>query len=320
MEFGFSIPTRGPLSETGNLLALAKRGEELGFAHVAIPDHIIIPRQIDSPYPYNKERKMVGAADGDCLEQLIVMAYLAAATSRIRLLTSVMVVPHRNPVFTAKALATIDVLSQGRVTVGCGAGWMEEEFKAIGVPPFAERGKVTDEYLQVFKTLWTADDPQFEGRYAQVKDVTFLPKPVQKPHPPLWIGGESPAAMRRVATHGDAWYPIGANPQFPLDSVQRYTAALGRLREAAEKVNRDPAGIALAYWTPWYKEGRSHTLEDGSRQLFSGSDAEVAEDIAAMGALGVRNLLFSFVRGTLEESLAAMERFASEVMPRVNQR
>ena len=124
MDYGFSIPTRGAMATRESIVALARRGEELGFAYLAIPDHIVIPRQIASPYPYNTEHKMVGAAEGDCLEQLVLMAYLAAATTRIRLLTSVMVVPHRNPVFTAKALATIDILSQGRVTVGCGAGWM----------------------------------------------------------------------------------------------------------------------------------------------------------------------------------------------------
>jgi alkanesulfonate monooxygenase SsuD/methylene tetrahydromethanopterin reductase-like flavin-dependent oxidoreductase (luciferase family) len=126
MDYGFSIPIRGTLANRESVLALARRGEELGFNYLAISDHIVIPRKIGSPYPYNPQRKMVGASDGDCFEQLVLMAYLAAATSRIRLLTSVMVVPHRPAVFTAKALATIDVLSQGRVTVGCGAGWMEE--------------------------------------------------------------------------------------------------------------------------------------------------------------------------------------------------
>jgi probable F420-dependent oxidoreductase len=315
MDYGFSIPTRGPLATPENLLALARRGEELGFSHIAIPDHIVIPRQIESPYPYNTARKMAGAAEGDCLEQLVLMSYLAASTTKIRLLTSVMVVPHRNPVFAAKALATIDVLSQGRVTVGCGAGWMEDEFKAIGVPPFAERGKVTDEYLQVFKTLWTDDDPRFDGRYARFHDLSFLPKPVQKPHPPLWIGGESPAALRRVVAYGDAWYPIGSNPQFPLDTAKRYSEALARLRDEAGRAKRDPASIALAFWAPWYKEGRSHTLDDGQRQLFTGSDAEVAQDIGVFQSFGVCHLLFSFVRATLGESLAAMERFTLQVLP-----
>ncbi len=317
MDFGFNIPTRGVLADRDSVLALARRGEELGFGYLAIPDHIVIPRQIDSPYPYNSQRKMIGAAEGDCLEQLTVMAYLAAATSRIRLLTSVMVVPHRSPVFTAKVLATIDVLSQGRVTVGCGAGWMDEEFRAIGAPPFAERGKVTDEYLRIFKALWTEDNPRFEGKYAQLRDVIFLPKPVQRPHPPLWIGGESPAALRRVVALGDAWYPIGSNPEFPLDTVARYTDAVARLRAEASRAGRDPASIELCYWASWYKEGRSHVLDTGERQLFTGTDEQVAEDIRTFRGLGVRHLLFNFVRGSLAESLAAMERFAGEVLSRV---
>ena len=315
MNFGFSIPTRGPLATREAALALAKRGEELGFAYLALPDHIVIPRTIASPYPYNPERKMMGAAEGDCLEQLSLLAFLAAATGKIRLLTSVMVAPHRPPVFTAKALATIDVLSQGRVVVGIGAGWMAEEFLAVGAPPFSERGKVTDEYLRAFKTLWTQADPRFEGRYARFADISFLPKPLQKPHPPLWIGGESPAALRRVVALGDAWYPIGSNPQYPLDTVERYAKALAGLREEAERARRDLDGIALAYWAAWYKEGQTLELDDGQRRVFTGSDADVARDIAAFRALGVSNLLFNFARSTLADSLSSMERFAAQVIP-----
>jgi probable F420-dependent oxidoreductase len=315
MDYGFSIPTRGALATPESIVAMTKRGEELGFAMIAIPDHIVIPRQIASPYPYSPQRKMPGAETGDCLEQLVLMSYLAAATSKIRLLTSVMVVPHRNAMFTAKALATIDVLSQGRVTVGCGAGWMDEEFQAIGTPPFAERGKVTDEYLRAFKVLWTEDNPRFDGAYAKFKDIVFEPKPVQKPHSPLWIGGESPAALRRVVALGDAWYPLGANPEYPLNTVERYTNAVALLRTAALAAKRDPHSITLAYWAPWYREGRTNTLEDGRREAFTGSDAEVAHDIRAFRGVGVRHLLFNFVRSTLPESLAAMERFAANVLP-----
>jgi probable F420-dependent oxidoreductase len=315
MDYGFNIPTRGELATPQNLVAITRRGEELGFAMVAIPDHIVIPRRIASPYPYSPQRKMPGADEGHCLEQLVLMSYLAAATSKIRLLTSVMVVPHRNPMFTAKALASIDVLSQGRVTVGCGVGWMDEEFQAIGTPPFAERGKVTDEYLRAFKELWTQDNPQFDGNYAKFKDILFEPKPVQKPHPPLWIGGESPAALRRVVALGDAWYPLGANPEYPLNTVERYTNAVALLRTAALGAKRDPNSISLAYWAPWYREGRTNLLEDGRREAFTGSDEEVAQDIRAFRGVGVRHLLFNFVRSTLPESLAAMERFAAKVLP-----
>jgi len=320
MNFGFSIPTRGPLATREGVLALAQRGEELGFAYLALPDHIVIPRTIASPYPYNTARKMAGAADGDCLEQLALLAFLAAATRKIRLLTSVMVVPHRPPVFTAKALATIDLLSQGRVVVGAGAGWMDEEFQAVGAPPFAERGKVTDEYLRAFKTLWTEDDPHLEGRYVRFAGISFLPKPVQKPHPPVWIGGESPAALRRVVALGDAWYPIGSNPQFPLDTAERYAQAVAGLREEARRAGRDPGSIALSYWVAWYKEGETLELDGGQRRAFTGSDADVARDIAAFRALGVSALLFNFARSTLAESLAAMERFAAQVIPLVPKR
>lgn len=299
------------------MVTLAQRGEQLGFAHLALPDHVIIPRSIASPYPYNAQRKMAGASEGDCFEQLAVLAYLAAATSKIRLLTSVMVVPHRPPVLTAKALATIDVLSNGRVDVGIGAGWMDEEFQAVGAPPFAERGKVTDEYLQIFKELWTQDSPRYEGQYASFRDVTFLPKPVQKPHPPIWVGGESPAALRRVIALGDAWYPIGSNPQFLLNTFERFRDGVNRLRADAERANRDPQSIAITYWAPWYKETQSPLLDEGNRQLFTGTDDDVAGDICAFRELGVKHLLFNFVRPELQESLAAMGRFVVEILPRV---
>jgi probable F420-dependent oxidoreductase len=317
MNFGFSIPTRGALATREAMLALAKRGEELGFAHVALPDHIVIPNRIDSPYPYNADRRMSGAAGGDCMEQITLMAFLAGATSKIRLLSSVMVIPHRPPMFTAKALATLDVLSQGRLIVGVGAGWMDEEFQALGAPPFAERGKVTDEYLSIFKTLWTQDDPRFDGQYAHFANVSFLPKPLQKPHPPIWVGGESPAALRRAAQLGDVWYPIGSNPQFPLNTVARFQQGVARLHEQCARFDRAPASVGLAYWASWYKEGQTLTTDEGKRQLFTGSDEQVAEDIAAFRALGVKDLLFSFIRRSLDESLEAMERFSGEVLPRV---
>lgn len=317
MEYGFSIPARGPLADTGSITAMAQRGEQLGFTYLAIPDHIVIPRSIASTYPYTQSGKMAGADSGECMEQLALLAFLAGITKRARLLTSVLVVPHRAPVFTAKALATIDVLSGGRVTVGCGAGWMQEEFDAIGAPPFAERGAVTGEYLEIFKQLWTADAPRYAGKYASFDNIGFLPKPVQKPHPPLWIGGESPAAVRRAAKYGDAWYPIGANPKFPLDSIARFGAGVERLRTATEKAGRDPQSVATAYWANWYKEGAEKKADDGAHHLLTGSAATIAEDIEQLRAAGAHQVLVNFQRATLAESLDSMERFAAEVIPLV---
>lgn len=315
MDFGFSIPSRGPLADSATILALAHRGEALGFQYMAISDHIVIPRAIGSPYPYADNRRYAGMDSGDCLEQLSMMAFLAGATSRIRMLTSVMVVPHRPPVLTAKMLASIDVLSRGRVTVGCGAGWMAEEFAAIGAPPFNERGKVTDEYLAIFKTLWTSDDARFAGQYARFGDISFLPKPVQRPHPPLWIGGESPAAFKRVVRFGDAWYPIGSNPEFPLNTLARYRAAKGQLEVTATQAGRDPASIDRAYMAIWPFE-QAVRLDDGSRQIFTGGIQAVVDDVRGLAELGVNHCLFNLQRATLAESIAAMEQLAAAVMPK----
>lgn len=314
MDFGFSIPTRGPLADAATIVALARRGEALGFNYLTFSDHIVIPRTIDSPYPYADNRRYAGAQSGDCFEQLSTLAFVAGATSRIRVLTSVMVVPHRPPVLTAKMLASIDVLSGGRVTVGCGAGWMAEEFAAVGAPPFKERGKVTDEYLAIFKTLWTQAEPRFAGTYARFDNISFLPKPVQRPHPPLWIGGESPAAFRRVVRFGDAWYPIGSNPEFPLNSLARYRAARDQLEVVAHQAGRDPASIDRAYVAIWPYE-RAIKMDDGTRQLLTGGEQAVIDDVRAMAELGVRHVIFNVQRATLDESIAAMERLAAVVMP-----
>ena len=163
MEFGFGLPSRGPLAAAGNLKTLAQRGEDLGFSMASVSDHIVRPTEINSRYPYS-ESGTFGGGSGEYLEQLTMLAFLAGHTTNLRLLTSVMVVPYRSAVLTAKVLASIDVLSNGRLTLGCGAGWMREEFEALGSPPFDHRGTVTDEYIQAFKELWTSDSPAYNGQ------------------------------------------------------------------------------------------------------------------------------------------------------------
>ena len=162
-----------------------------------------------------------------------------------------MIVPYRNPLLTAKMLATLDVLSKGRLIVGAGVGWMEEEFELLGTPPFAERGAVTNEYLRAFIELWTQDDPVFEGRYTRFSGLTFLPKPVQKPYPPLWIGGQSRPAIRRAAEIGDAWHPVGAIPATPLEP-EELAVNLATLRGFAEGAGRDPSRIQVSMKAPLY--------------------------------------------------------------------
>src|SRR5882762_3458571 len=162
MRYGFYLPTRGQTATPEALETLVTRGEALGFASVMIADHLVFPVTIKSRYPYTVTGVFPG--QGDVLDQLSLMAFVAAKTERLRLVTSVMIVPYRNPVLTAKALATIDVLSKGRVTVGVGVGWMREEFEALGAPDFDRRGAVTDEYLRIFKTLWTESPASCAGR------------------------------------------------------------------------------------------------------------------------------------------------------------
>ena len=247
MQFGFGAPVSGSLARPENLARIAVEGEAIGYDYATISDHVVIPRDIEARYPYSDTGEFPGRSRGDRHEQLTAVAFIAGKTTRLRLVTSVTVVPHRPAVLLAKMLATIDVLSNGRLTFGIGAGWMREEFEALGVPPFAERGHVTDEYLMACRELWTKDDPRFEGKYVKFANVLFEPKPVQRPHPPIWVGGESGPALRRTARLGDGWYPIGTNPQHRLDSMKRFAAGVERLRRLTREAGRDPSQVALAY-------------------------------------------------------------------------
>ena len=188
---------------------------------------------------------MFAAAEhGHCFDQLATIAFLAGCTERLRLLTSVLVVPHRPAVLTAKILATIDVLANGRLIVGAGAGWMKEEFALLDAP-FEERGKVTDEYLAAFRELWTKDAPAYRGKHVSFSDVLFYPKPVQKPHPPIWVGGESPGALRRAIKFGDAWYPGNNSQTKPLDTAPRLAAGIADVKRMCEAAKRDPASLGV---------------------------------------------------------------------------
>src|SRR5256885_474311 len=173
MRYGFYLPTRSATATPDAIETLVARGEALGFASVVIADHLVFPVHIASRYPYTVSGEFPG--DGDALDQLSLMAFVAGKTRALRLITSVMILPHRNPVVTAKMLATIDVLSRGRVTVGVGVGWLREEFEALGAPDFDQRGAVSDEYIRIFKTLWTTtpagvDRRPFSGTPAQIAD------------------------------------------------------------------------------------------------------------------------------------------------------
>ncbi len=317
MDFGVATSTRGAVGTRDGYTAVAQAAERLGFGFISVNDHVVVPADIASRYPYSETGEWAARTAGECLDQLATLAFLAGITTRLQLLTSVMVVPQRQPVLTAKMLATVDVLSGGRLIVGCGAGWLKEEFAALGAPPYAERGRATDEFLDAFKVLWTEDAPSYRGRHVSFEKILFAPKPVRRPHPPLWIGGESPQAMRRAVRVGDGWYPASNNPQYRIDTPQRLAAAVDGLRRTAEAAGRDPAGIDIGYLVLWPVEWTAREAVDGGRRLLTGSAADLAADIAALEKAGARHVALTFQTASLPETLERMERFAKEVMPLV---
>ncbi|MQF91258.1 MAG: LLM class F420-dependent oxidoreductase [SAR202 cluster bacterium] len=312
MKYGFYLPNSGAGAEPDALADIAKLGDRLGFYCMVMPDHILQPNQINSTYPYSLTGDILAAGqsgDGEWPEQITTLAYLAGVTERIKLVTSVMIIPYRNPILTAKMLSTLDMLSKGRLILGAGVGWMEEEFELLDAPPFAERGAVTNEYLQAFIELWTKDDPKFEGKYVNFSDITFLPKPVQKPYPPIWIGGQSKPAIRRAAQIGDCWHPVGAIPAAPLEP-EELAENLVLLHQYAEKAGRDPAAIQVSVKAPLYDAGDS----SGPRRRFSGSSDEVRQDVQTYSDVGVTHLIFDFRTGDPKQTEDRMARFSEEVM------
>ena len=306
MKFGFYLPTRGPTAVPQALATLVGHGEELGFHSVMIADHIVMPVAFESKYPYSTTGAFPG--QGDSLEQLTLMAFIAACSERLRLVTSIMVLPHRNPVLAAKMLATIDVLSKGRITVGVGVGWLREEFELLGAPEFERRGAVSDEYLEIFKKCWSEDPVEHDGSFYSFAPMHAAPKPVQKPHPPIWIGGHSRAALRRAARYGDGWHPVGANPAVPL-TPEDLAPLISELKQRTEAEERDFEAMTLSFKAPLTDMA---ALTDGRRRPFSGAIDEIRSDIDAYAALGISELIFDIRADTLDESLARLDRFAGD--------
>ena len=310
MRYGFYLPTRGQTATPEGIEALVRRGEALGFTSTMIADHIVFPVTINSRYPYTVSGVFPGG--GDALEQLALMAFVAGMSRTLRLVTSVMILPYRNPVVTAKTLSTIDVLSRGRVTVGVGVGWLREEFEALDAPHFERRGAASDEYIRIFKALWTESPASFSGEFYRFESIKCLPLPVQKPHPPIWVGGHSKAALRRAARLGDGWHPVGANPAVPLRPAE-LRASLDELYRLTEAEGRDPRALTISYKAPVYDPGQASLGAGADRRPFTGPASQIAEDIATYARLGVSELIFDFRSESLAESLERMERFGAVI-------
>jgi probable F420-dependent oxidoreductase len=316
MKFGLSTITSRVFTSADTYMAIAAAAERAGFDFLSVSDHLVVPAKHESHYPYVAGGAFAPAQHGHCFDQLSTIAFLAACTSRLRLLTSVLVVPHRPALLTAKMLATIDVLSKGRLIVGAGAGWMKEEFGALGAN-FPDRGALTDESLAAFIALWTKDRASFHGKHVRFDEVIFEPKPMQKPYPPLWIGGESPPAIRRAITYGTTWYPGNNSQTMPLNTPQRLAEGIAKVRAQCEKMGRDPQTLGTTLLVQDHFEWGEHKIADGSaRRMFTGSSEDMLADAEALTKIGVSHAALRLGGANASEAVDRIERFGAEVIAR----
>lgn len=307
VEFGISLPNYGPAAEPATLGRLAALAEDLGAHSVWVSDHLIAPIDAGSVYPYDRRPDPKPGALGvieTFYEPMITLAWLAGRTRRIRLGVSAYVMPYRNPVLTAKHVATLDALSGGRLTLAIGVGWLAEEFGALDVP-FAKRGARTDDYLRVCKALWAGGDAAYAGTHYTLPPVRTGPRPVQQPHPPLWIAGNSRAAIDRAARLGDGWHAIDLSPAELAPQV-------AHLRERLAAHGRPANAVAVSV-------RRNVVLGDPDapeRAPLAGDRAAIQRDLDAYRAAGLDYLVANARQGRDADSLArAMEDVAAALAP-----
>ncbi|MGE0826676.1 MAG: LLM class F420-dependent oxidoreductase [Candidatus Binatia bacterium] len=284
MDYGIVLPHFGSFARedaTQRVVAAAEAAEALGYSTIWVVDHVVFPAKMEG-YAFNPNDPM--------LEPMTVLAALALKTKSVKLGTAVLVLPYRHPLYTAKTLATIDVLSGGRLVVGVGAGWLEGEFNAFGVP-ITERGGRTNETIDSMKILWTEETASYSGKHFQFSEVKCLPQPLQKPRPPILIGGMTKGALQRVARRGDGWIAMGKSP----DDLK---APFDTLRELTVKANRKP-----------------EELQINMLPLATPSLDQVIQDSPRYAELGVHHLYLSFRAWTSDFSqlMELMARFTREV-------
>ena len=237
MKFGIVFANSGPAAAPEYAVGLAQAAEEAGFESLWTVEHVVVPAAYESRYPYSSSGRMPGAEDVDIPDPLVWLAYIAGATTRLRLGTGILILPQRNPVILAKEAATLDKLSGGRLELGIGVGWLREEFDALGVP-FDDRAARTDEYIDALRALWGSPSATFSGRFASFTEVKSFPKPAQSGGVPIVVGGHTPAAARRAGRLGDGFFPAGGG----LDELG---ALLEVMRGAAGAAGRNPDTIEV---------------------------------------------------------------------------
>ena len=306
MEIALSIPR---LPDGDAIRRFCQRAEQLGFQAVLAGDHIVLPTGGTDQYPYTADGSFSRPADEPFLETMTMLGYMAACTDTIKLGSTVIILPYRNPVVQAKMFASLDVLTNGRMICGVGVGWLEKEFDTLGVP-YAERGPMSDEFLQIFKTLWTDPDPNFQGRFYRIDGIQFYPKPVQQPSIPIWIGGHTRRALRRTARFGDCWHTTRQTPDFVAGN-------LPYLRRQTEEAGRDPDSISISLKRSLHFTDLRGTEGASVRTggLVIGTTQEVIDDVYYCRELGIDQLTYDFRVDGTEATLEVMEHLADRVLP-----
>jgi probable F420-dependent oxidoreductase len=308
MKIGVFLPISGRAASRKTLMQAAQRAEALGYDSVWSADRIIIPWQISTIYPYSKEATFIVPPDRPFFEPLTCLAFLAACTEKIQLGMSVMVMPYRQPLYWAKIATTIDHLSQGRLIMGVGVGWMEEEFSAMGAP-FGERGKISDEQLRLLDAIWQQEHATFHGQYYDFEDIAFSPKPYQKPRIPIWVGGEGTLAQRRAGRHGDGWFPYFVRIT-PADLAVRFE----NVRRCAREAGRNPDQITFACCLPVELTPQDIPQEE---DYLKGSMEQVTDAVKKFQRVGVTHMGLQFMIPHYPERQEQIERFAKEALPRL---
>lgn len=308
--FGLDVGIYGRLATPGPIMALARLAEDMGFASVWVADHVAFPVSFASRYPYAKEGDFPSKLDDPLMEPIAILGVLAGATRRVRLGTAVLVMPYRHPLLQARQLVTIDQMSGGRVVLGAGVGWLEEEFAALGFHEFKRRGTATDEAIQIFKAIAGGGEIGHQGEIYKFEPVFSSPGSVQRPHPPVLIGGIADPALRRVVRHGNGWLATAIGPD-------RLKGQLGRLKELCAEHGRAFDSVSLVF-KAFINVGQAKRNQHDEREPATGTVGEIIDDLKRIRDLGFGEIVVR-VRGTatLEATREQIDRFAGEIAPRV---
>lgn len=305
MDFGCHLPMFGPVATRDILLTFSRRMEALGYDSLWASDHIALPYRVESRYPYSDTGQFPLPPDANFLEPLTTLALVAGVTERVKLGTTILVLPHRHPVLAAKCLSTLDHLSGGRVILGAGVGWMREEIELLGAP-FDRRGAWSDEAIRVMRACWREERSRHHGTFFSFDEIGMFPKPTRGDIP-IWIGGHTARALERVVALADGWHAAFAS----FDALERGIAVLRaecdrRGRRFEELAITVRAGLAI----------RSSSLGP-ERKALQGAPEQIAEDLARYKALGVSTVLLEARQRNLEDMLGIYETFARTIRPRI---